>query len=83
MLSYFMEYHIFMAIVKAPFFSTFATGSFGKTLTVSPRYNGGKFIMQMYKQRSGKRHQIQIDNSNVFKARAKASTRAYQNFPVL
>ena len=58
-----------MAIVTGPFLSLFATGSLGKTLTVRPQFNGNRFSMAKYKSRSGKRHQIQIDNANVFKYR--------------
>lgn len=58
-----------MAIVHGPFFSLFATGSFGKTITVSALYNGNKFVIGKYKSRPGKRHQIQIDNAAIFKER--------------
>lgn len=70
-----------MANVRCPFFSTFATGSIGKTLTVSPRFNGNKFVMSMYKQRHGKRYQIQIDNANAFKERRRASEKAIREYP--
>ncbi len=54
-----------MALVKGPFFSTWASGSFGKVLTV--RWLGGnaRFVMASYKSRSGKRHQIQINNARI------------------
>lgn len=55
-----------MAKVINPFYSTFATGSLGKTLTVSPRYNNNTFVMSMYKQRSGKRYPIQDENARIF-----------------
>jgi len=61
-----------MAIVKNPFFSTFATGSVGKCLTCNPRYNENKFTIQKYKSRSGKRHEIQIFNAQLFKKRSLA-----------
>lgn len=58
-----------MVMVTAPFFSTFASGSIKKTLTVRPLFNGNSFCMALYKQRAGKRHQIQIDNALIFKNR--------------
>jgi len=64
-----------MPIVTAPFFSTWASGSVGKTINVRACFNGNKFVMAMHKQRSGKRHPIQILNSEIFKARI-AATRA-------
>lgn len=62
-----------MAMIKGPFFSTFATGSIGKTLTCNPRFNNNQFVMSSYKSRSGKRHQIQIENAKVFAIRIKAA----------
>ena len=61
-----------MAKVKAPFFSTYATGSIGKILNVRALFDGNKFIMAMHKQRSGKRHPIQIYNASVFADRMTA-----------
>ena len=69
-----------MVLVKAPFFSTFATGSFGKTLTCRPLWNGNKFAIQMYKQRSGKRHPVQIENARIFKERMQYFTKAQKEF---
>ena len=59
-----------MANVGAPFFSTWASGSVGKCLTVRACYNDNTFVMAMYKQRSGKRCAVQIHNSRVFGNRA-------------
>jgi len=58
-----------MANVKGPFFSTFASGSILKTLTVNAHFKNNTFVMQMHKQRSGKRHPIQIENAQIFKER--------------
>ena len=66
-----------MAIVKAPFLSTYASGSIGKTLNVRACFNNNKFVMAMHKQRAGKRHPIQIYNSNVFKIRMEAIRDSY------
>jgi len=70
-----------MAKIKAPFFSTFATGSVGKILTVTPRFNGNTFVMSSYKSRAGKRHPIQIANSEAFSKRAKAGKEWYDGIP--
>ena len=58
-----------MANVKGPFFSTWASGSVGKILNVRACFSDSKFVMAMHKQRAGKRHAIQIFNSNVFRVR--------------
>lgn len=61
-----------MAKVTAPFFSTWASGSVGKALTVRACFNDNKFVMANYKRYAGKRHEIQIYNAQVFKERAEA-----------
>lgn len=58
-----------MAIVKGPFFSTYASGSIAKTITSQPLHKNNKHIMKIYKRSAGKRHQIQIDNQNIFRDR--------------
>lgn len=58
-----------MAKITGPLLSTFATGSIKKTLTVKPMFSGNQFTMQIYKRSAGKRHQINIDNQNVFRNR--------------
>lgn len=70
-----------MAIVNGPFFGTFATGSFGKVLTVRALYEGNKFIFAQYKRYAGKRSQIQIDNAEVFRLRAESVKKLFNNFP--
>lgn len=66
-----------MANVTAPFFSTWASGSIFKTLNVRACFNGNKFVMAMHKQRSGKRHPIQIHNAKVFKSRIEAANKSW------
>lgn len=61
-----------MAIIKGPFFSEFASGSVWKQLTVNAHYKNNRFVAQKYKSRSGKRHEIQIINAEVFASRAKS-----------
>ncbi len=69
-----------MAKVTGPFFSTFATGSCGKTLTVSALYNGNKFVIGSYKSYAGKRHPIQIHNAKVFKERIRAHMASIKDY---
>ncbi|MEE8341913.1 MAG: hypothetical protein V3R52_07435 [Candidatus Neomarinimicrobiota bacterium] len=64
--------NLIMAKVNAPFFSSFATGSLGKTITVRACFSNNKFVMAMHKTRSGKRHAIQIFNANAFRERHRA-----------
>lgn len=66
-----------MANVQNPCFSLWASGSLGKTLTYNARYNGNKFSCSMYKQRAGKRHEIQIENSEIFKIRTQAIAKSW------
>lgn len=68
-----------MAKVTGPFMSLWASGSIKKTLTCNWHGQDCKFVMQIYKSRSGKRHAIQIYNSNVFKSRAKAFGNAFED----
>lgn len=68
-----------MAKVTCPFYSTFATGTLNNTLTVYPRYNNNKFVMQIHKRYAGKRHQIQIDNAKIFKNKMRAFTLLRKN----
>lgn len=65
-----------MVIVVAPFFSTWASGSVFKQITVRDCYQDNRFIMQKYKSRAGKRHQIQIDNAEIFKRRIQNTVKA-------
>lgn len=65
-----------MPKVTAPFFSGWASGSIGKSLTCRWYGNNNTFFMQKYKSRSGKRHQIQIDNAKIFGDRAVAMGKA-------
>jgi len=68
-----------MAVVKGAFFSTWASGSVGKAITVRACFNDNLFVMSCYKRSAGKRHQIQIDNENVFKTRSKIVADARRN----
>lgn len=61
-----------MVKVNSPLFSSFASGSLGKTLTYYPDYNNNKNHVQMKKSRAGKRHPIQIENAQIFKERMQA-----------
>lgn len=64
-------------MVTGPFLSSFATGSFGKILTVRWLGKGERFCMASYKSRSGKRHPIQDYNANVFKNQANAIKKSF------
>ena len=66
-----------MAKVFGPFFSYWASGSLGKSITC--RYIGEDrpFVFAKYKEKSGPRHLIQIENSQVFSQRAKLGKIAY------
>lgn len=65
-----------MAMVKAPFFSTWASGSVGKVVTVRWVAGGNRFVFAKHKSRAGKRYDIQIHNAKVFAERNKAMRRA-------
>jgi len=58
-----------MAKVTGAFFSTWASGSVAKAITVRACFNNNKFVMAGYKRTAGKRHAIQIHNAEVFKSR--------------
>lgn len=62
-----------MAKITGPFFSTWASGSAAKAITVRACFDDCKFVMAGYKRLSGKRHAIQIYNSEVFKSRAEVA----------
>lgn len=59
-----------MAKVSAPFFSSWASGSLGKKITVRA-FGDNKFVIQKYKSRAGKRHEIQDLNAAAFGQHAK------------
>lgn len=61
-----------MATVTGPCFSSWASGSLAKTLTYKWFGKGTRFFVYKYKERAGKRHPIQIQNSQIFKDRQKA-----------
>ena len=61
-----------MAMVQGPMFSTWASGSIRKSFTIRWLGKGMRFVFAKYKSRSGKRHEIQIYNSSVFKDRSDA-----------
>lgn len=66
-----------MANVTGAFFSTWASGSIGKCLTVRACFNDVKFVMAVKKRSAGKRHPIQEYNSQVFKERAEYVKKAF------
>lgn len=66
-----------MPKVKGPFFSTWASGSLGKKITVRA-FGDNKFVIQKYKSRSGKRHEIQDLNAQVFANRQKGGWKGYR-----
>lgn len=61
-----------MPKVIGPFFSAWASGSFGKVLTCYWHGQNNKFTINKMKSRSGKRHPIQILNSEIFAERNRA-----------
>jgi len=65
-----------MAIITGPFFSTWASGSIGKSITVRACFNDCKFVMTGKQRTAGKRHEIQIHNSEVFKSRGQDTKKA-------
>lgn len=65
-----------MAKVTCPIMSTWASGSLGKTITVSACFNDNKFHIGKYKSRSGKRSAIQIENAQIFTERQAALKKA-------
>ena len=67
-----------MPKVEAPFFCGWASGSIGGVLTCNWKGLNNTFIMQKHKSRSGKRHEIQIENSKIFAERMKAVKRTLE-----
>ena len=72
-----------MAQVTGPFFSTWASGTIGKSITVRACNNDCSFFMAVKKRTAGKRHEIQIHNSNVFKLRALNASKAIRAIDTL